>query len=43
MLGYTAAEVLNTIAPADLHDLEGLTKRAAALSLEFGVADCSWV
>jgi PAS domain S-box-containing protein len=38
MLGYTAAEVLNTIAPADLHELEGLTRRAAALSAEFGRA-----
>jgi PAS domain S-box-containing protein len=36
MLGYTAVEVLNTIAPADLHALEGLTDRAAALSVEFG-------
>jgi PAS domain-containing protein len=36
MLGYTAAEVVNTITPADLHDPQELIARAAALSLEFG-------
>jgi PAS domain S-box-containing protein len=37
MLGYTAAEVVNRITPADLHDPEEVTARAAALSLEFGI------
>jgi PAS domain S-box-containing protein len=36
MLGYTAAEVVNRITPADLHDPQELIARAAALSLEFG-------
>ncbi len=36
MLGYTAAEVVNTITPASLHDSQELTARATALSLEFG-------
>jgi PAS domain S-box-containing protein len=36
MLGYTAAEVLNKITPADLHDPQQVIARATALSLEFG-------
>jgi PAS domain S-box-containing protein len=36
MLGYTAAEVLNKITPADLSDPQELIARARALSLEFG-------
>ena len=36
MLGYTAAEVVNKITPADLHDPQEVIARAAALSLEFG-------
>jgi PAS domain S-box-containing protein len=35
MLGYTAAEVMNKITAADLHDSEEVIARAAALSLEF--------
>src|SRR6202165_4533551 len=35
MLGYTAAEVMNTITPAELSDPEELVARATALSLEF--------
>jgi signal transduction histidine kinase/CheY-like chemotaxis protein len=34
MLGYTAAEVVNQITPADLHDPQEVIARAAALSLE---------
>jgi hypothetical protein len=34
--GYAAAEVVNTITPADLHDPQELIARAAALTLEFG-------
>ena len=37
MLGYTAAEVVNTKSPADLHERQELIARATALSLEFGV------
>jgi PAS domain S-box-containing protein len=36
MLGYSAADVVNTITPADLSDPEELIARATALSLEFG-------
>jgi PAS domain S-box-containing protein len=36
MLGYTAAEVMNTITPADLSDPEELVARAGALSAELG-------
>jgi PAS domain S-box-containing protein len=36
MLGYTAAEVVNTMTAADLHDPEEVIARAAALSVEFG-------
>jgi PAS domain S-box-containing protein len=35
MLGYTAAEVLNKITPADISDSQELIARATALSLEF--------
>jgi PAS domain S-box-containing protein len=36
MLGYTAAEVINKVTPADLSDRQEVIARAAALSLEFG-------
>ena len=36
MLGYTAAEVMNTITPADISDPQEVVARAATLSLEFG-------
>jgi PAS domain S-box-containing protein len=36
MLGYPAAEVVNKITPAHLHDPEEVIARAAALSLEYG-------
>jgi PAS domain-containing protein len=36
MLGYTAAEVVNKITPADLSDPQELLVRAKALSIEFG-------
>jgi PAS domain S-box-containing protein len=36
MLGYTAAEVMNTITPADISDPQEVIARATALSLEFG-------
>ncbi|MDB4936572.1 MAG: hybrid sensor histidine kinase/response regulator [Labilithrix sp.] len=36
MLGYSAAEVLNKITPADISDPEELIARAKALSLELG-------
>ncbi len=36
MLGYTAAEVVNKVTPADISDEQELIARAAALSLEFG-------
>ena len=35
MLGYTAAEVINKITPADISDAQELVARAEALSLEF--------
>jgi PAS domain S-box-containing protein len=35
MLGYTAAEVMNSITPADISDPQEVIARAAALSLEF--------
>ncbi|MDP9174515.1 MAG: PAS domain S-box protein [Planctomycetota bacterium] len=35
MLGYTAAEVVNKLTAADLHDTQELTARATAMSLEF--------
>ena len=36
MLGYTAAEVMNTITPADISDPQEVIARAEALSLELG-------
>ena len=36
MLGYTAAEVMNTITPADISDPHEVIVRANALSVEFG-------
>jgi signal transduction histidine kinase len=36
MMGYTAAEVVNKITPADLHDPQEVIARAAALSMEYG-------
>jgi PAS domain S-box-containing protein len=36
MLGYSAAEVMNTITPADISDPQELIARATALSLELG-------
>src|ERR1051325_9713004 len=38
MLGYTAAEVMNRITPADLSDPQELIARAKALSAELGTA-----
>src|SRR3981081_110753 len=38
MLGYTAAEVMNRITPADISDPQELIVRAKALSLEFATA-----
>ena len=37
MLGYAAADVVNNISAAELHDPQEVVARAAALSLEFGV------
>ena len=36
MLGYTAAEVMNTITPADISDSEEVIARAKELSIEIG-------
>ena len=36
MLGYTAAEVMDRITPADISDPQEIIARAAALSLELG-------
>ncbi|MCX5748569.1 MAG: PAS domain S-box protein, partial [Proteobacteria bacterium] len=36
MLGYTAAEVMNKITPAQISDPQEIVVRAAALSVEFG-------
>jgi signal transduction histidine kinase len=36
MLGYTAAEVMNKVTPADISDSREIIARAAALSLELG-------
>ncbi|MDO8681304.1 MAG: PAS domain-containing protein, partial [Acidobacteriota bacterium] len=36
MLGYTAAEVMNKITPADISDPQEVIARAEALSLELG-------
>ena len=38
MLGYTAAEVMNKITPADISDPEEVIARAKALSVELGTA-----
>ncbi len=38
MLGYTAAEVMNKITPADISDPQELIARASALSVELGTA-----
>ena len=38
MLGYTAAEVLNKITPADISDPQEVIARAKALSLELGTS-----
>src|ERR1044071_2114097 len=38
MLGYAAADVMNTITPADLSDPRELIQRAQALSAEFSTA-----
>src|SRR6188508_2994819 len=38
MLGYTAAEVMNKITPADISDPQELIARATALSLELGTS-----
>src|SRR6202142_117307 len=38
MLGYTAAEVMNKIPPADISDPQELIARAKALSVELGTA-----
>ena len=38
MLGYTAAEVVNTITPADISDPQEVIARAEALSTELGTA-----
>src|SRR6187399_894856 len=38
MLGYSAAEVVNTITPAELSDPQELIARATSASLEFGMA-----
>ena len=38
MLGYTAAEVINTITPADISDPQELIARAQALSAELGTS-----
>jgi hypothetical protein len=36
MLGYTAAEVMNKISPADISDPQEVIARAKALSVELG-------
>src|ERR1700716_4640997 len=38
MLGYTAAEVMNQITPADISDADEVIARARALSLELGTS-----
>jgi PAS domain S-box-containing protein len=38
MLGYTAAEVMNKITPADISDPQEVVQRAAALSIELGTS-----
>ena len=39
MLGYTAAEVMNKITPADISDPQEVIARAEALSVELGTTD----
>jgi PAS domain-containing protein len=39
MLGYTAAEVMNKITPADISDPQEVIARAKALSVELGTTD----
>ena len=41
MLGYTAADVMNKITPADISDPQEVIARAKALSVEFAHADCA--
>ena len=38
LLGYTAAEVVNKLSPADIHDADEVTARAATLSVQFATA-----
>ncbi|MEP7309502.1 MAG: PAS domain S-box protein [Acidobacteriota bacterium] len=38
MLGYAAAELVNTVCVADLHDPREVVARAAALTVEFGTS-----
>ena len=38
MLGYTAADVMNRITPADISDPQELIRRAKALSVELGTS-----
>ena len=38
LLGYAAADVVNTLSPSDLHDKEEVIARAATLSAEFATA-----
>ena len=38
MLGYTAADVMNKITPADISDPQEVIKRAKALSIELGTS-----
>ena len=38
MLGYAAAEVVNTLTPRDIHDSQELVERARALSQEFATS-----
>src|SRR5260221_615846 len=38
MLGYTAADVMNKITPADISDPQEVTARAKALSIELGTS-----
>jgi hypothetical protein len=39
MLGYTAAEVMNKITPADISDPQEIIARAGALSLELNTGE----
>ncbi len=43
MLGYTAAEVMNKITPADISDPQEVIARAKALSVELGTPDYAGV